>query len=87
MAQVDDAKLNKIETALVATGHVDDLEVLWLQSLDVSVTSDDADTAWHQYWDSQAVAAGNFNDRAYAWLGSLLHTGSLSDRWLSYWSS
>ena len=87
MPQIDDAKLNKIETALVKTGHVNDLEVEWLQSLHVSVTSDCLMDAWQQYWDSQSVAAGAFDDRAYAWLGSLLHTGSLSDRWLKFWSS
>ena len=53
MPQIDDAKLDKIETALAKTGHVNDLEVEWLQSLDVSVTSDNINTAWDQYFDSQ----------------------------------
>ena len=87
MAQIDDAKLNFITTALAKTGHVNDLEIELLQSLHVSVTSDNINDAWHQYWDSQLVAAGQFNDRAFAWLGGLAHTGSLSDRWLKFWSS
>ena len=53
MLQIDDAKLNKLETALAKIGHVNDLELEWLQSLDVSVTSDNINDAWHQYLDTQ----------------------------------
>ncbi len=39
---------------------------------------------WMIYWDSLAIAGNNFNDRQYAWLGSLGYVGSLPDR-LSQW--
>jgi len=86
MAHVNDAKLATFELNLLKTGHINDLEVEALQLLHPSVTSDVIDEAWHQYWDSQLVAAGQFNDRAFAWLGSLGHTDSLSDRWLEFWA-
>lgn len=84
---VNDEKLNKLETALSKVGHISDLEVEWLQSLHVSVTSDNINTAWDQYFDSQLIPAGQRNDRAYAWLGGLGYTGTISKRWLDFWSA
>lgn len=30
--------------------------------------------AWHAYWDSLAVASGNFNERMLAWINGVLTT-------------
>lgn len=66
--------------------HIDDMELAYLQA-QAGVTAQQINDAWMQYWDTQTVPAGQYNDRAYAWLGTLLFTGSLNDRWLAYWAS
>lgn len=83
---INDAKHNKLSTALAHDGHIDDLELEWLQSF-VAVTALDIEGAWHEYFDSLVIATGNFNDRAFTWLGGLGYLGSLSDRWYSYWNA
>lgn len=89
MAQVNDEKYRKLSLALVKDGHTRDLEVEWLLSQLGAYTGPVVvNDLWMALFDLAAIPDGQFNDRAYAWLGSLLHTqGSLNDRWLSYWSS
>lgn len=93
MAHVNDEKYRKLSLALVKDGHTRDLEVEWLLSQLVAYTGPIVlNDLWMALWDSvtlpAVIPAGQFNDRAYAWLAGLGHTqGALNDRWLSYWSS
>lgn len=87
---VNDAKLLKLETALIKTGSVDDLESEWLLSQLVAYTGPTLiNDLWQAYWDTVTVPAvipaGDNSDRAYFWLGGLGYIGSLSDRWSQYW--
>lgn len=66
-----------------STGHINDLEVLWLQSQ--GATSRQIMDAWDQYFDLQGIAAGMHNDRKFAWLGAMGFTGSLNDRELAFY--
>lgn len=81
---INDAKYNRLSTILAKDGHIDDLELEWLQSF-TGVTALDIEGAWHEFFNTLSIAAGNFNDRAFAWLEGLGRTGSLSDRWYAYW--
>ena len=42
---------------------------------------------WHDYWDDLGIAPGNYNDRTFAWLGTLAFTGGLNDRLHDFWES
>lgn len=91
MSALQDAKYAKMETALVLTGGEYDIiqmEQDYIISLDATVTRGQVQDMWHEYWDNLGtVVAGSFNDRAFDWLGDLLYTGSLEDRWYAYWSA
>ena len=69
--------------------QINDAEIEWLLSkLGAGYTGpEQLNDLWHAYWDSLAVTAGCFNDRAYEWLGGLGYIGSLNDRWLAFWSA
>ncbi len=69
--------------------QIDDLEREWLLAkLGASYTGPThVNDLWHAYWDSLVVTPGHFNDRAYEWLGTLGHVGSIDDRWFSFWNS
>lgn len=89
MAQVNDEKYRKLSLALAKNGHTRDLEVEWLLSQLLLYTGPVVvNDLWMALWDDALITEGQFNDRAYEWLGSLGHLqGQLNDRWLSYWSS
>ena len=71
----------------VVDGHVDDLEVQWLQTLTTSIINDVNDL-WNLYWDQLLIPAGNYNDRASAWLTGLgFLQADLSAQWDAYWLS
>lgn len=87
MGNRTDDKRSALLAALVLTeGHVDDLEILWLQS--VGALSNHINDAWLEVFALELLAAatGNFNTDAYAYLGALGHTGALPDRWASFWA-
>lgn len=83
------APLDLVTVTLSRAAHVRDLEIEWLLSqLGVYTGPVVLNDLWMALFDGAVIPAGHFNDRAYAWLGSLGHTqGQLNDRWLSYWSS
>lgn len=88
LKSISDAKLLKLETATSSTGTIDDLESEWLLSLLGAYTGpEDIASLYHAYWDVLTIPAGHYNDRAYTWLSGLGHTGSLPDRWYTYWNS
>ena len=91
MSHINDDKYAKLLAALGGGAYtgpqgINDMELAWLQA-QAGVTAETIEDAWHDYWDQLVIAAGAFNDRAYAWLGGLGHTGNLSDRWASYWAT
>lgn len=55
------------------SGHIDDLEHKYLDSLGA------------ESWTDYAISLG-FIDVS-SWLTSLGHTGTINDQWYSYWSS
>lgn len=85
---LQDAKLAGLVSALVTTADqsVVDLETTFLVSL--GATLGEVQDMWHQVWDIDLVAAGNYGDRAYIWLGGKGHTADhINERWLAYWGS
>ncbi len=85
--QVNDLKRSALMTALAVTeGHINDLTVAWLQLK--GATSTQINGAWVQLFAATLLgsATGNFNTDAYAYLGSLGHTGAINERWFSFWS-
>ncbi len=89
MAHVNDEKYRKLSLALAKGGHIRDLEDEWLLGqLGAYTGPANVNDLWMALFDVDLIAAGQFNDRAYAWLASKGHTqGALNDRWLAYWSS
>ena len=85
MTQVNDDKhCALLQLTGQATGTINDMINTWLANL--TVESGSTNDLWHAYWDQELVPAGAFNDRAYVWLESLGHLGSLNDRWAGYWA-
>jgi len=87
MAHVNDLKKSAFQTAIVTTGeNIDDLEIEWLQVK--GATSNHVNDAWIEVFALTLVAAatGNYNDDAYAYLGSLGHVGTLNERWFKFYS-
>lgn len=88
MGQVNDCKYAALLSDLgVTDGQIDDLELAWLHSLIVSATkAQQINDAWMQYWDQLGIAAGQYNDRAYAFLKSQGAFGDhITDLWFDYW--
>lgn len=65
--QINDCKLAHFEDHLLKTGHIDDLELEWLQS-NTGVTAEQINDAWDQLFDAATIPAGAINDRYVAWL-------------------
>lgn len=88
MPHVNDCKRAKLLTRLARTdGHIDDLERDWLAA-QTGVTAGQINDMWDQYLTAQSVAAGQLNDRFYAWLSGITGAPSpatLSDLWYWYW--
>ena len=83
---------NQLATTKLATGiapgQLNSLEPPYVDTLAaVDPTSGDAQDAWHEFWDEEGIAIGNYGDRAFAWLGGLGFTGDLASRWKAYWET
>ncbi len=90
--QINDAKHAALLTLLVSpTGQIDDLEYDVLKNVFIvgaTTGKEHVNDLWHLFWDEQAVAAGQFNDRDYAYMGTQGHVqGQINSRRLSYWNS
>lgn len=90
MSTTQDLKLAAMRSALGivdGTGTINDLEPLFVASLGVAVDSPVANEAWMQYWDEQSIPPGQWNDRAFEFLGSIGHIvpGDLPGRWFLAW--
>ena len=85
MATLNDCKLAALAAETALTGSINDLELIYVQSLIVAATkADDLTGAWQQYFAEQGHT-GSYNDNAFAWLAGLGHSGSLNEKWLAYW--
>lgn len=86
MTTLADAKLTALEAQLATTGHVNDLELLWLQAL--GATSGSIVDAWWEVFDAAAIPPGQFNDRAVAYIVSVAGaplSDDYNEHWRHYW--
>jgi hypothetical protein len=73
MTTLSDAKLAALQTLTGATGHVNDLEALYLSQLVTGpAVSDTIQDLWDQVFTEAAIPAGQFNDRWYAYMDFIL---------------
>lgn len=86
---LNDAKLEALRVYLgVLDGQVNQLEVEYLEALGAS--GDSISDLWMDYFENNLEFPqdrGQFNDMAFGWLGDLGFTGSLSERWITYWQN
>ena len=79
------------QQALIGEGyigrHVDDLVAKWLRDVIITSNGKHLVDLWGQFLNEVPVPAGSLNDRWGAWLSSLGHTGTLNDKWHSYWKT
>ena len=87
MGQFNDAKRDKIQSALGAIGgQLNDLELEFVRLLGASANT--AKDGWSQVFDIALIPPGQHNDRASIWLGDQGHNqDQLNDQWHSYWST
>jgi len=86
MTTLQDAKLATLQTQLAATGHVNDLELLWVQAL--GATSGSIVDGWWEVFDAAAIPPGQFNDRAVQYIISVVGAPPSEDYneyWRHYW--
>ena len=89
MAHRQDTQLVATKAAtLITPAQLNSLEPPYVDVLaTVDPTSGNAQDAWMEFWDEEAVAIGNYADRAYEWLRGQAFTGSIEDMWKAYWES
>ncbi len=88
MTTLQDAKLATLEAQLATTGHVNDLELLWVQAL--GATSGSIVDGWWEVFDAAAIAPGQFNDRAVAYITSVVGappSDDYNEAWRWYWEN
>ena len=89
MTTLSDAKLSALETLTGATGHVNDLEQLYLSQLVTGpAVSDTIQDLWDQVFTEAAIPAGQFNDRWFAYMDFILAPATENaymDRQREYW--
>ena len=84
---VNDEKRDKLIATIVEVGtQQNDLTLDWLRAVNV-LTSGTIEDNWDVFLTGVLAPPGALQDRQYAWLGGLGHTGALNDRFLQYWSS
>lgn len=90
MTTLNDEKLRATGLTAGATGDLNDDEVNFVKNLIVAPTTgnNDLETLWNLFWDESLIPAGQFNDRAMAWLATKAQAqGTLNERWLGYWQT
>jgi hypothetical protein len=88
MTTLQDAKLATLQTQLAATGHVNDLEHGWLVALGATPAS--LVDMWWEVFDAAAIPAGQFNDRAVAYITQEVGAPPSADynaAWQHYWEN
>ncbi len=89
MTTLADAKLTSLEALTGNTGHVNDLEAEFLVSLGATAGSTIVDQ-WWEVFDTAAVPAGQFNDRAVAYIVAQVGSPPSDDyneHWRFYWEN
>ena len=88
MTHRNDDKRNSLLTLLVLTdGDTNDLEKTWLLSAITVPVSAHVNDLWMELFTQEGATATEWNDAANEWLGGLLYTGALPDRWSAYWAA
>ena len=89
MPQRQDEELAVLKAATATTpSQLNSLEPAYVDTLAATdPVSGDVQDAWHEFWNEALVSPGNFNDRAFEWLGGKGLTGTLGDRWSAHWRS
>ena len=90
MPHVNDLKLDKLRSAGGGSqvGALPEMFLGFMQDADPSVDNDDMNTCEDQFVTFQGYKNGNLNDSWHDGLGTILgHTGSLNDRWFSFWAA
>lgn len=86
MPNVNDKKLESLQTSLSITGgHIDDLEIQWLQSH--GATSNQINEAWREVMLLNGATSPNVNDAAKEFLDTIgTPYGHITDSWWWFWT-
>ena len=91
MTTLSDAKLTALENLTSNTGHVNDLEAEYLLSIIVGTPKGNSIVdLWDTVFDEAAIAAGQFNDRLYAYMDSIVAPSTFDGfnaRTQEYWEN
>ena len=87
MPQRQDFELAVLKAATAITpGQLNSLEPAYVDTLAVvDPTSGTVQDRWMEFWDEAGISVGNYNDRAFEYLGGKGRTGALGDRWFQEW--
>lgn len=85
MADINDLKLDALNTLGYTTGTVNDREKAWLEALTSS--TGDLDDLWMQYMEDLGYTTGTLNDRQMQAWGALTYTGTWNDRAKQFWAA
>ena len=88
--QLQDDKLVKLKAQLgsLITDTNVDLEPFYASAIGLALKDQHVQQIWHEHWDNEAIPAGNYNDRASAWLLSLGFTQlAVQDQWAAFWAT
>ena len=85
MTVYNDKKLAHLETALLQTGDIDDLEMLWLEGLTLT-TGLSINDQWTLYLEGLGFITGTLNDKQYEWLTGLGYfQPTLTGKFYAFW--
>ena len=89
MPQRQDFQLATMKTATaISPGQLNSLEPPYVDTLaTIDPTSGTVQDRWMEFWDEEAIGAGNYNDRAFEYLRGKGRTGSLGDMWFQEWQA
>lgn len=86
MATLNDVKLTALETLTSNTGHVNDLELEWLQTV-TSETTGTINDLWLKFLEDEGYTSGTLQDRQMEYWGDLMYTGTWNDRAIQFWAA
>lgn len=85
MTTLSDEMAATLKTLTGETGPTNGLLASWLKT--ETGQTGHLTELWHHFFDSAGVAAGDFNDRANAYLTSEGYTGTLNEKWVQFWAA
>lgn len=87
MTALNEHKIATLKTLTGATsGTVDELEILWLQT-ELSSSTGHKNGLWHEFFNGEAIADGQVDERAMAYLEAEGYTGTIDERWYQFWAA